>query len=1097
MPKQRSPAAHPSAPRHSSWLRALYLGERVESFREGGALPALEEIDGSLARRRLERWTAQAPFQRGDFFARRLEAEGITEQQLAILLGESDEDLAGRLSGLPGWTETLLRAYGDMPSPGEDSAEAGFTREDDGPGAPGFMVLAEPVVRQALQRVQQAAEGLARTHGALPFEPEDVDGLLLADLPARLGPWLQRTLVLELQVARMEGRLHGETAEERSANFMDRLREPAAALDFLARYPVLARRMVEEVEQWASYGLEVLTHLCEDLHEVGEKLNGGTHPGRLDRLRTGAGDSHRGGRSVAELRFDSGLRLIYKPRSLAAEAAFQRFLAWCNEAGLEPEFRLLKVLDREDHGWVEFVESAPCETEGELDRFYQRQGSFLALLYLLGATDFYFENLVAAGEHPMPVDLESVFHPWLGGRDLNRPQGDVGFAVQDTVMRVGLLPQRVWIGDQGAGVDLSGLGGSSRQSAPDAGLRLSVEGPGGARMESGEFQLPEAANRPTLRGEAVRLSDWVGSLEEGFERTWRFLMQHGEELADPEGPLSVFAGVETRILLRTTRSYAGLLAEVAHPHALGSGLEFDRRLDRLWVGVPDRPFLERGIRAEQRDLRRGDIPIFSARSDSRHLWASDGECIENFLPDTGLERTRRRAEGLSEEALARQTWVIRGSLTAVALEERAVEGTPTWTLEEAAEAPSRDELLAASRKAADRLAELSFHGVTDAQWLIVQGFPDNRWSLLPAEPDLYNGLSGIALYLAYLGEVTGEERHGELARATVVTMEHQFETLSGRISSIGGYTGWGSFVYGLTHLASLWGEPSLLDRAESLLEHLPPRIEGDESLDLLAGSAGCLSALLTLHAARPSERALELAVLCGERLLETARPMERGVGWVMPQAGSTPLAGLAHGAGGIALALLRLEAETRRSSFRETALEALEYERSVFVPEAGNWPDLREIEGQESGYRSGGGSFMTAWCHGAPGVGFSRLGMLPHLDDERVRDELSVAVETTLERGFGRNHCLCHGDLGNLDFLLEVARTTGDDELHRRVGRLAGGILRSIDERGWLYGMPGLELPGLMLGLAGVGYGLLRLAEPERVPCVLLLERPADDGATP
>jgi lantibiotic modifying enzyme len=34
----------------------------------------------------------------------------------------------------------------------------------------------------------------------------------------------------------------------------------------------------------------------------------------------------------------------------------------------------------------------------------------------------------------------------------------------------------------------------------------------------------------------------------------------------------------------------------------------------------------------------------------------------------------------------------------------------------------------------------------------------------------------------------------------------------------------------------------------------------------------------------------------------------------------------------------------------------------------------------------------------------------------------------------------------------------------------------------------GAETPGLMTGLAGIGYGLLRLAEPERVSSVLLLE---------
>jgi hypothetical protein len=50
----------------------------------------------------------------------------------------------------------------------------------------------------------------------------------------------------------------------------------------------------------------------------------------------------------------------------------------------------------------------------------------------------------------------------------------------------------------------------------------------------------------------------------------------------------------------------------------------------------------------------------------------------------------------------------------------------------------------------------------------------------------------------------------------------------------------------------------------------------------------------------------------------------------------------------------------------------------------------------------------------------------------------------------------------------------------------------AYQEYGWVTGVPlGVETPGLMTGLAGIGYELLRLAAPERVPSVLLLAPPA------
>ncbi|HEX6862788.1 MAG TPA: lanthionine synthetase LanC family protein, partial [Thermoanaerobaculia bacterium] len=93
------------------------------------------------------------------------------------------------------------------------------------------------------------------------------------------------------------------------------------------------------------------------------------------------------------------------------------------------------------------------------------------------------------------------------------------------------------------------------------------------------------------------------------------------------------------------------------------------------------------------------------------------------------------------------------------------------------------------------------------------------------------------------------------------------------------------------------------------------------------------------------------------------------------------------------------------------------------------------------------------------------------------------------------NHSLCHGDLGNLELITEAARIRRDGGLRARAGRIAGGILDSIDEHGWLYGLPtGAEPLGLMLGLAGVAYGLARAAEPDRLPCVLTLSPPPGVG---
>jgi lantibiotic modifying enzyme len=249
---------------------------------------------------------------------------------------------------------------------------------------------------------------------------------------------------------------------------------------------------------------------------------------------------------------------------------------------------------------------------------------------------------------------------------------------------------------------------------------------------------------------------------------------------------------------------------------------------------------------------------------------------------------------------------------------------------------------------------------------------------------------------------------------------------------------------------------------------------------------------------------------CGERLVVSAKPMPTGIGW--PRQGASALLGFSHGAAGMAWALLEAASLTGEPRFREVALDGLAYERSRFVPEHGNWPDLRELDAppaprsttaaRRGEGRAGGEdpsappaaaqlSYMHAWCHGAPGIGLGRLRLLRHLDDPAIRAEIAVAIQSTLAAGFGDNHSLCHGDLGNLDLVLEAARTLDPERWRAPFDRVATATLEGIARHGPRCGNPlGVESPGFMTGLAGIGYQLLRLAAPARVPSVLTLSPP-------
>jgi lantibiotic modifying enzyme len=271
---------------------------------------------------------------------------------------------------------------------------------------------------------------------------------------------------------------------------------------------------------------------------------------------------------------------------------------------------------------------------------------------------------------------------------------------------------------------------------------------------------------------------------------------------------------------------------------------------------------------------------------------------------------------------------------------------------------------------------------------------------------------------------------------------------------------------------------------------------------VVVGTAGTLAALLALYEYRPSPKVLDVARACGEHLIQHTTQMEHGVGWMTPMCADQPLAGFSHGTAGIAWALSKLAAVTGEGRYLETASQALDYERSLFSAEKSNWPDLRHmdlekyvddpalLEQLKQQYAEDEEQFMHAWCHGAPGIGISRVGMLAYIQDDMIRDEIRAAIHSTRAEGFGLNHSLCHGDLGNLEFLL-LASQKYDPALRDVVYQEADSILDSINRFGWFCGVPGgVETPSLMTGLAGIGYELLRLSNPDLVPSLLLLESP-------
>jgi type 2 lantibiotic biosynthesis protein LanM len=934
--------------------------------------------------------------------------------------------------------------------------------------------------------IRSVAAGVAHADPIAAFphlfaEPAAALVELLERAETRLREVYTRPLVAAVNHARESGVLEGETPEARYRYFVQQsVRTSFEAASGLS-FPVLrdVTRLVLGNEQAAF--AELCTRLTADRPAIEDRFGiGTTDP--LVSLGRSEGDTHNHGRSVSVLTFQSGKRLVYKPRDVSCEAAYVTIAQELN-ARLDTRLVAAGVLERDRYGYVEFVEA---EDVSDMSAgFMHASGELAAVLYLLNARDMHFENILPTRRGPLPIDLETILHPdRIHTGPTPEAPGNAYATIARSIYGIGILPLvMAGKGDDAGHIDLGFLGDQGRGNSPFKSMQF--DAPFTDRI-SLALRPTAAAERKTVVGALTEdeTHDLGRQMADGFTRVFRAVM------ADPDTWTGLLrktaAGIRVRYVHNPTALYGQTLRMTAGPGALDGTAPHLALLKR--IAIASKTSDRRIIGSEMRQLAERDVPYFTVAGTGTALTDGEGNEVGADFDVSPLDLALAKAARMDEFELGEELRLLHSAFASRFPDNHLVPTGGTVAGPAAAQAAQGqddaliglvarlcDQLVATSRP--DRFAHLP------RTWIgpLASAEADRPWPPGVLGYDLYTGRSGPALALAAAGRLLDEPRYRELSAQIFSTTADilstkRYETRSIQQAGHGGYTGMAGILFSLSAAGRILGEESWTRAAQGAVPLLLDQI-GDVSrdrlpLDVIGGVAGVLSCVTAIGGPHAADSVEALTSL----LVDALHHGTYGARSVLEQSG------FAHGVSGVLHSLC--QALPHLTSGRRAVVESVlarlaERLHGFYDSGEGNW--YSNVATPQA--------FSTGWCHGSTGVALalSAYHSVSGGDDTtaQLRDR---AVDNIIGLGFGRNLTWCHGDLGNHDALTALAGA-GDSPLRAEITEIEQKwlqpqvFLRKLGDARSRYA----HTSSLLVGTAGVVLHLVNRIDPAgRVSPILL-----------
>ncbi|MED3515152.1 type 2 lanthipeptide synthetase LanM [Bacillus subtilis] len=560
------------------------------------------------------------------------------------------------------------------------------------------------------------------------------------------------------------------------------------------------------------------------------------------------GDTHNNGSSVAIITFEQGEKLVFKPRSVSGELGYTNFIREINKF-ISPKMPSLTVVDFGKYGFTSFEET----NEDKKDMF--QAGRLACLMFLLNASDMHFSNILWTNEGPLPIDLETLFHPSRVRTGIPEAKRSAYYAMEKSVYGTGVLPISLGKKSSNGSVDVGFTGIRDQNSVSPFKTFDIKDGFSSDIKVVWKHQSIDNALSTDPDLEAL-IHERCDQIIDGFSDFFMQIFDQKDLFID--AVIKSFRNANLRYIHNMTYRYEQLLRIL-------TDAEPSRNIDTAHallsrIGILSMTSDINLVKSESKQLWNGDIPYFSVNFKGTEVFC--GNEVVSSISTSPESAFILKMKSLTKSDLTKQINLIRLAFVAK-LADPHTDGT--LKLEES---ESTEE----ERPTLERLNTLKDDNVLKHREIIswfskslTESLLDDRYEHLPKTwigpvarfgqgwtpgvlgYDLYSGRVGPALALAVAGKLLSDDialkaSYDIFEKSAKILEDRSYELRNVLLSGIGAFSGVSGLLWTLFSAGDIVGNERWKDIAVKSWPILHRSLESEDNnfFDMITGKSGSI-----------------------------------------------------------------------------------------------------------------------------------------------------------------------------------------------------------------------------------------------------------------